>query len=391
MQSARTRGVVSGALTGTLMIALLGAGLLVNACAADEKDPFAGPQGVDVAVDPPQLLSEMNLVRWNGEEVQYADTVVPYELNSPLFSDYAVKRRAIFIPEGKKATYRDNEVLDFPVGTVILKTFLLPEDVREPDQNLEIIETRVLVRYEDHWEAYPYIWDAEGKDASLQVGGKSISRDLIDENGQARTSNYLIPQKNQCATCHELKDEMDETYITPIGPKPRHLNLDHDYDEGPSNQLEQLASRGLLEGLPAMSEVDEAYDFSSLDFAALDQLPPAELDEAARDYLDINCAHCHNPDGVNGISSQLFLNHDNTDDFHLGVCKQPGSAGKGNGGLTYDIVPGQPEQSILWYRMDTEDVGSMMPALGRSLAHTGGNALVYEWIAGLDLPACSGG
>ncbi len=358
-------------------------------CASEDPDPFAGPKGVDLAAEMPERLSELNLLRWTGEDIDYADEVVPYELNTALFSDYAVKRRAIYIPEGKKATYRDNEVLDFPVGTVIVKTFLFPVDVREPDQNLDPIETRVLVRYEDGWASFPYVWDERDEDATLQVSGKSLTRTFTDEDGAERTSSYLVPQKNQCASCHELKDQNDVTYMTPIGPKPRHLNRDHDYDGGTNNQLAELDARGLLEGMPALSEVDTAVDFSTLDFGALDQLSKSELDEAARDYLDINCAHCHNPAGVNGISSQLFLNHDNTDRFHLGVCKKPGSAGTGNGGLTYDIVPGQPEQSILWFRMDTEQEGAMMPLLGRSLAHTRGNDLVYEWIAGLEDPPCS--
>lgn len=390
MRTERRQRRIRGGLGG-LALAAATAAVVAGpmSCTSEDANPFAGPKGVDLDADPPELLSELNLLRWDGEDIQYADEVVPYDLNTALFSDYAVKRRAIYIPEGAKATYRDNEVIEFPVGTVIVKTFLFPLDVRKPNDDLDPIETRVLVHYEAGWKAYPYIWNEDDTDATLEVAGQSLTRSFTDEDGVDRTANYLVPQKNQCSSCHELKDEVGDKYLTPIGPKPRHLNREFDYGEGATNQLTELADRGLLDGLPPMGEVDRARDFSELDPTSYDQLEWPELDEAARDYLDINCAHCHNPDGANGISSQLFLNHDNEDDFHLGVCKQPGSAGKGNGGLTYDIVPGEPEQSILWYRMDTEEVGAMMPLLGRSLNHTRGTDLIYAWIAALELPECS--
>ena len=94
----------------------------------------------------------------------------------------------------------------------------------------------------------------------------------------------------------------------------------------------------------------------------------------------MNCAHCHNPNGVQGISSQLFLNHDNTDLFHLGQCKQPGSAGAGTGGFNYDIVPQYSGISILHFRMQTTEPGAIMPLVGRSLEHKRGVELITAWI-----------
>src|SRR5690606_21602798 len=113
----------------------------------------------------------------------------------------------------------------------------------------------------------------------------------------------------------------------------------------------------------------------------VDALSGEALNHAARDYLDVNCAHCHRPEGAQGVTSQLFLNVENTSAFNLGVCKRPGSAGAGGGGLTFDIVPGDPDASILAFRLQTEDPGAMMPLLGRSLAHDQGVDLIRAWIA----------
>jgi hypothetical protein len=88
------------------------------------------------------------------------------------------------------------------------------------------------------------------------------------------------------------------------------------------------------------------------------------------------------------MTSQLFLDHGNADAFHLGVCKRPGSAGVGNGGLTFDLVPGSPDTSILFFRTSTTQVGAMMPLLGRSLTHDRGAELLRAWIASMPADSC---
>jgi uncharacterized repeat protein (TIGR03806 family) len=345
-------------------------------------------QGVDLAGTIPQKLSEMCLVRWDGAKLSYEANVYGYDLNTVLFSDYAVKDRAIYIPPGTTATYVDNAVIDLPVGTVILKSFMFPADMREPELNIDLIETRVLVRYPDAWKAYPYVWDHELGDAVLKVQGETRMIDFIGPDGAPRSANYLVPQKNQCLECHEIKDEQGETILTPIGPSPRYLNRDAAYLPEPKNQLVHFAEAGWLLGVPPIDQVPAAWDIRSLDNTAVEDMDYATITAAARDYLDINCAYCHNPRGVNGISSQLFLNWDNEDVFHLGYCKKPGSAGKGGENRDYDIVPGDAEASILIYRTETLDLGSMMPLIGRSLQDNQGSALLRAWIDGLPPDDC---
>jgi len=349
------------------------------------------PPTIDVEQPPPRLLSELNLLAWDRESevVVYNDLAVPYELNTPLFSDYTAKSRAIFMPAGSSAAYDPNGVLDFPVGTVIVKTFIFADDLRTPDRDRTIIETRLLRRASSGWEAWPYIWNEDQTDADLKVGGKTLEVSFIDARGEPRTASYLVPQRNQCAKCHDRNVGPDQARIlTPIGPEARHLNRDQAFADGVHNQLQYLADRGQLTGLPPLDEVPAAYDFRPVEQGGVDVVPDAELDRAARDYLDINCAYCHDPFGTNGVTSQLFLNHDSDDLFRLGVCKRPGSAGEGNGGLTYNIVPGDPDNSIMVFRVETVENGAIMPVLGRSIRHDVGAALVRRWVAAMDPVDC---
>jgi hypothetical protein len=106
------------------------------------------------------------------------------------------------------------------------------------------------------------------------------------------------------------------------------------------------------------------------------------LEQRALAYLDINCAHCHNPAGQ-AQTSGLFLDWKTTDKTAYGFMKTPVAAGRGSGGRQYDIVPGRPDQSILYYRMASTDPGVMMPEMGRKLNHAEGLKLIEEWIKSL--------
>lgn len=350
------------------------------------------PVTVDVEAAPPTHLASYNLFAWNPDSgFAFNDRVVPYELNTALFSDYALKQRAIYLPEGTSAAYDPEAVLDLPVGTVLVKNFYFPADFRAPDQDLRLVETRILVHASSGWKAYPYLWDAAQQDAVYTPGGTSLPIPFIDADGASRTAQYLVPQRNQCQSCHEHTDGLGNRTIQPIGPKARHLHRDHDFggSVGVVDQLRYLESLGMLSGLPTDdASIPRAYDFRPIEAGGPSAIPPGDIDRAARDYLDINCAHCHNPSGQAGMTSQLLLNHDNTDLFRLGYCKPPGSAGTGTGGFSYDIVPGSPDTSILYFRVHTEQVGAMMPLIGRSLEHVAGAELIHAWIAAMTQAGC---
>ena len=368
-----------------LRFSVLALALLTAACGGREA---ATPQFIETGN--PALLSAWGMMRSDGRSLVLGDGVVPYDLNTPLFSDYAHKQRTIWMPEGVSATYRENDVLDFPVGTVITKTFYYPrtgtpDEVRStletapgwrPDgldlAGIRLVGTRILVHREGGWVALPYVWNADQTDAELRRAGEIIRLTATDADSREQDFAYAVPNANQCAGCHAVNNTTRQ--IQPIGPAPRHINRDYAYASGAQNQLEHLHAAGYLGDGPGAETAPRAVNY-------LDAAEP--LDARARDYLDINCAHCHNPSGP-ADTSGLHLQHDAPTGPNLGLCKLPIAAGGGTGGRRFGIMPGEPEESILLYRMETNDPGAMMPELGRAIRHEEGIALIRQWISELD-------
>lgn len=287
--------------------------------------------------------------------------VVPYDLVNPLFSDNAAKHRFVFVPGGQSATYAANDVFAFPVGTVLVKTFAFAPDMRAPQTGEYKVETRLLIHKETGWAAFAYIWNEEGTEAVYSPVGGHRTISTLTPAGAPLTINYSVPNQNQCKTCHQAGD-----VLSPIGPKARNLNH--------HGQLEDWAARGILDMLPAAVPSAPAVFDVTLPVAA-----------RARAWLDINCAHCHKPDG-SASNSGLFLASTETDLSRVGVGKHPVAAGRGAGTLFQVIVPGAPDRSILAYRMASVEPGIAMPELGRSVPDPDGLALIREWIAEMEKP-----
>lgn len=328
---------------------------------------------------------------------------VPYDLSTALFTDYTSKYRFVFVPEGETVGYNPSEALDFPVGTVITKTFALPENTAMRDGEELVIETRLLIHRADGWVALPYYWSSES-DATLAIAGKRLT-DLttINNQGQTLTFDYAVPKAADCTSCHSIvpdladSDDDREQIFLPIGPKARYLNSDHTYPDGTVyNQLQYWAEGELLTGLPAdFQSVEQAPVFNDLTHIA--SLSDSELDDKARAYLDINCAHCHRADltlpadyaGAAGSSGvQLEYNRVYADaPGKFGVCKDPVAGGKA--GYPYDVIPGNADESYLLFRLSTMDSRHKMPELGRSTVHQEGVELIRTWIDQLPSASCS--
>lgn len=348
-----------------------------------QEDVLGIPQfDVDIR-RPVDELSMMSLVMWHANQKQfiYGQGVIPYEISMPLFSDYTLKDRAVYVPPEGMVELNEAGLLILPYGSATIKSFSYNDPSKSDGRR--VLETRLMFFGQRGWSAWPYVWDEEALEANLSLSGAILEQNNLTLSGETVSFTYVVPQRNQCIDCHEVKKE-GQREITPIGIKLRNLSPASFEEDG---LIQVLINRGQLDPNAVdriLSRQRSQVLFSDVKTKGVDHLTPLEVDHAARDYLDMNCAHCHNPQGAEGVSSQLFLDWDASDAFNLGVCKKPGSAGKGTFGLDYDIVPGSPEQSILWRRMDTENIGAMMPDFGRSFRHQLGVDLVYRWIEQLE-------
>jgi len=327
------------------------------------------------ATAPKEKLSEYNFFYGNIADQKPANGVTPYSLNTPLFSDYAEKLRFVKLPEGTKAVYNDKEVLDFPVGTTLIKTFYYPNDFRNTAKGRRIMETRLLIHEAEGWKALAYVWNDEQTEAYLEVAGETTQVSYIDLNGKKKKHEYSVPNLNQCKGCHNLNEQM-----RPIGPSARQLNGYYSawgVNQGSENQLVAWQKTGILQDLPALEQVPKAPIWNKPETGS--------IDERARIWLDINCAHCHRLGGP-AQTSGLNLSIHEADPLAFGILKTPVAAGRGSGNKKFDIVPGKPEESILLYRIESVDPGEMMPEVGRKTAHKEGIELVKEWIKQIKKP-----
>jgi uncharacterized repeat protein (TIGR03806 family) len=287
--------------------------------------------------------------------------VIPYDLNTPLFSDYATKYRFVWMPPGTSAVYNATEAFEFPIGTIFSKTFAYLESGHQ-----RLLETRLLVRGKVAWTTLPYVWNDAQTEAILQVAADPTVVHWTHPSGEKYTIDYVIPNMNQCKECHEKSKA-----TVPIGPKARNLNRDFQYADGRANQLAYWTRIGYLKGAPPPEQAPRAVVW--------DDPATGTLEARAKTYMDVNCGHCHNPQGTANTSG-LYLTSGEVDLMRLGVCKVPVSAGPGSGDLLFDIVDGKPEESILLRRMDSTVPKVMMPELGRTLIHREGVELIREWI-----------
>jgi len=213
------------------------------------------------------------------------------------------------------------------------------------------------------------------------------------------TDAYSIPHANACGTCH-IRDDV-EPGDAPIGPKVRVLNRAMDYGSGPENQLQHWIDAGLLSGAPALvvdgdavaTNVQRSPRFNvpgdayllpvtdPFEQNRLAGMTAGEIDKEvrARAWLESNCAHCHNQQGI-AQSTGVFFDAFRKVNVNFGICKRPTTAGSSSGGHEFDIVPGSAADSILSFRIHSVDAGARMPPIARSVAHDEAVDVVDEWI-----------
>jgi uncharacterized repeat protein (TIGR03806 family) len=320
---------------------------------------------------PPQQLSRYCLLTNQSGTLVAAAEAVPYDVNTPLFSDYALKARLIRVPAGTSIQYDPTEAFDLPVGSVIAKTFAFPKDYRRPTKDIRVVETRVLLRTPTGWIGKTYAWNDAQTDATLVTDGETVSIGFLDSSGTAQTAGYHVASEMDCHTCH---DNAPDGMTHPIGLSARQLNRDFDYSTGAENQIAHLSRLGLLAGAPNPAQAPR--------LPAWNEPSTGTVAERGRAYLEANCAHCHNRWGL-ADEARLSLRADETNPIHLGICRPTLADEEKSGGFGYDVVPGDPDHSVMAFRLMSTQDEVMMPLIGRSLVHTEGLSLVRAWIAGL--------
>ena len=188
--------------------------LLIGSCA-----PRVGVRDdVILAKNVPMKLSAYGLFTDAGAKIP-AQGVLPYKLNTALFSDYADKRRYVYVPTGQQIAYKAEGAFEFPIGSVLVKTFEYHAKLGDMASPVRTLETRLLVRTAAGWEGRPYIWNAAGTEAVLTPVGGPIDVQVHEASDKIMSIAYRVPNQNQCKTCHQSGGE-----ISPIGPKAGNLN-----------------------------------------------------------------------------------------------------------------------------------------------------------------------
>ena len=351
--------------------------------------------------------------------IKMASVVVPYEVNSPLWSDGAYKTRGMRLPSGGKIHVKDcvNNpmeccVLDpttlmgclppaddgkwvFPTGTVMVKNFMFPDTSRS--SGYKLVETRLFVHLAQaqefqgmstEWIGYSYQWDDAQTDATI-IGTLAVGSDVgVSATFQVKPTmgaaaqplTWYYPSRTDCVTCH--------TAITPtttpvggftLGPETRQMNRVATGDT--MNQIDKFAALGMFETAPAQPYLAALV----APYPGQAGSPPvgATLDQRARSYLHANCAFCHRPDGTwSGFDVRFDVPLKSTN-----ICNAPPGA-KGSDtmfpGATL-LTPGQPMDSVIWLRMHAQAGNAMnatgrMPAIASFVVDTQATDLISQWI-----------
>lgn len=309
-----------------------------------------GPEGF------PQQLSATGLFL-DTATLEPAAGLIEYEVNAPLWTDGARKRRWIALPGNSRIGFHATEAWDFPSGTVLVKHF----EIETSPGVTRRIETRVLILGTTGWAGYTYRWNTAGTDADLLPGAASDTFEVTDGSG-TRTQTWNYPSRAACLSCHT------EAAGRVLGVRTRQLHRDFDYPAATDDQLRSWNHIGLFRIDIGDAGAYEAYPDPAD--------PAASLDAKARAYLAVNCAVCHLPGGPAPLDLDLRWGTPTPSMHAVGVVPVGGDLGLANAQRIRATVK---ESSVLWERMRRLD-GNRMPPLGSGVVDAAGLSLIGEWI-----------
>jgi|GEM_PF-1800736 len=331
----------------------------------------------------PQTLTETGAFA-DVENLVVKESFLPYELIDPFWSDGALKKRWMAIPNDgnpdtadEQINYSENGIWEFPVGSVMIKHFDYPIDENNPAVTQKV-ETRFSIKNSnENWTFLSYKWNAAQTEATLidMSTGDTQDVQVATQDGGTKTISWQYPSTSDCLSCH------NEVSKGTLGPRTRNLNSDFDYtDVGGvlGNQLVTLSELGFIE-----ETITDGDTQNFLTHASIDNIN-ASVNDKARSYLDLNCAYCHRSD--NNLRA----------DFDLRLAKSLIETNL----LTASIVEpveemsadqqiifvGNPSKSQIYHRANSTTPGVMMPWLAKGQVDEAGVALLEEWITNLSIP-----
>jgi uncharacterized repeat protein (TIGR03806 family) len=292
--------------------------------------------------------------------------VIPYTVNSPLWSDGADKERFLALPPGTQMRIEGDGRLDFPNDSVLVKSFSLDD---------RWLETRLLHKERGEWRFYTYVWNDEQTDAEL-LGEEGLDRTFTVRDPAApdgkREQKWRFPSRTECMMCHTRQSgftlgltthqlNRDFEYSATTGAKPQAVVTD--------NQIRALAHVGLISNPPAnigkLPRHADPYDDA------------ADLTARARSYLHVNCAHCHQRDGGGARADlQLLAGLDLKSTGMLNSKPEEGTLGLLDPRI---IVPGNPSRSLLLHRLSIRGEGQM-PKVGTQVPDKRAADMIRRWI-----------
>ncbi len=295
-----------------------------------------------------------------------APGVIPYEINVPFWSDHALKRRWFSLPSPDAAIGFDRDgPWSFPRGTVWIKHFDM-ETVRGDPTSARKLETRFIVKTQHGAYGVTYRWNAEQTDAFLVDAEGATETIPITTPDGTQDQTWMYPSRSDCMVCHTPRSGFALGFYT------SQLNRNYDYEAGPSNQVQALASAGCFtSGIPPVAALPV--------LVAADH-PEASVEARVRSYLQSNCAGCHRPGA--GIRAAFDARAAVSLDQTGLIDALPISPFGPDDRL---IRPGSAEQSVLFRRVATLD-GFHMPPLATTVVNDNAVSLLREWIEN-DLPA----
>ncbi|HUC85478.1 MAG TPA: PQQ-dependent sugar dehydrogenase [Candidatus Acidoferrales bacterium] len=319
----------------------------------------------------PPLLSKTGLFR-SLKDLQPADFLIPYAVNSPLWSDGAVKTRWFTVPAGSKIGFSAGGEWSFPAGSVFVKNFSLPVDDTD-SMRLRRLETRLLVRDTNGYVyGATYKWRPDDSDAELVTNG--LTEDIVIHTaGGQRTQHWFYPGRQDCLTCHSTASG------GVLGVKTRQLNGDFAYPNGvTANQLRTLGHLGIFDAAFDGGKISQYPRLTSITNAH------ADLGLRVRSYLDANCSMCHRPGSAGAFFDARFDTPPGKQNIINGpVANQLGILGANPGAKV--VAPADLKRSLLYYRISILGE-NQMPPLARNVVDTNAVAAVGQWIMSLHVP-----